>query len=331
VIGVVIASIVLASIFLVPVLLQGGVVYGKMPDFTLTSWDGTRFSLSDYEGEVVLLNFMQTTNDDCVDEILELRELLVTLPEGLVVISISIGGEDEAALGAFAAAHDIDWLFAKDVSSRSVAGSYDITGVPTQVILDQNRGFVERFDGYTSSGVLYYIAEPLLDFPETDVMPDVLLTTWDGTTFTLSDFEGRVILLIFFRISCPYCMQELPELRELRQTYSENELVMISISTQDDDAALEVLATNNNMNWLVAADTANAAGLYAVQYVPTHVILDQQRQLVQRLVGGTNNELLESFIDPLLTSFLQRSDSVFVVDVAPVPILDSEPLRYNQR
>lgn len=329
VIGVAVVSVVLISILVVPVLLQSTGGANKMPDFTLTSWDGTTFSLSDFEGSVVLLNFMQTSDDDCVREIQELKELQVTVPDGLVVISISTGGDDAASLAAFAASHGIDWLLAVDVSSKSVAGAYQITDVPTQIILDPHRRLVQRYDGYTSSGPLYYSINPLIDSDgDDDRMPDVLLTTWDGTTFTLSDFEGRVILLIFFRTTCPYCMQEIPELKELRQTYSTNELVMISISTQDDDATLEALANSQGITWLMAADTANAAGLYGVSAVPTHIILDQQRKLAQRLIGGTSNEILEAFIDPLLSSVFQRSHLILVVDVESVPIRGSEDLRY---
>lgn len=138
--------------------------------------------------------------------------------------------------------------------------------------------------------------------PQDNRAPDFTLTAWNGTTFSLSDFDGKVILIDFMRSSCHICVQEIPELKEVRQIYP-TELVMISISIRDDtDATLANLAQANDIDWLMAVDTLseNVAGAYGIRNTPTHVILDQNRELVRSIAGGANAEFLSSIIDPLL-------------------------------
>lgn len=150
-----------------------------------------------------------------------------------------------------------------------------------------------------------FVVSPILFPPPPDKfdrVPDFTLTAWNGTTFSLSDFDGKVVLLDFMRTSCYYCIQEIPELKEVRETYP-TELVMITISVRDDtDASLAALAEVHEIDWLMAVDTPsqNVAGEYGIHYTPTHVILDQNRQLVRSLTGATTAEFLSSIIDPLL-------------------------------
>ncbi len=330
-----ITAIVSASLFAMfvvpPLLFPTGDEYDRMPDFTLTACNGTTFTLSDYEGKVVLLIFMQTSNADSIQGIPELIEVRQSYTSDLVMISISTGGDTCASLTAFAETHGIDWLLAVDTAtSRSVAGDYGISNIPTHMILDQHRQLNASLPGYVSAATLRYVIDPLLLSPEVyGMMPDFTLTTYDGITFTLSEImEGRPVLLIFFRTSCPYCIEELPELVQVRQNYGDD-LLMISISTSGDtDVTLEELAGTNGMDWLIARDTAGVSRDYGIMYVPTHVILDQGRLEENRVIGSTSADYLISQIDPLMTPHLQRSQTCLVGDAAPISIPDNEALRY---
>lgn len=332
VIGIVaIISIAIAAVIVVPPLLSPQDGYNKMPDFTLTACNGTSFSLSDYDGKVVILHFMQTSNNDVIEGIPALVEIRQSYTSDLVMISIATGGETCESLSDFADTHGMDWLMAVDTPSRaskSVAGDYGVSHIPTQLILDRHRQLNRTLEGAVTAATLRYILDPLLLEPgEFGMMPDFTLTDIYGVTFTLSEIiEGRPVLLIFFRTSCPYCMEEIPELVQVRQNYGDD-ILMISISTSGDtDAVLEDLAGSNGMDWIIARDTAGVSRAYGIMYVPTHVILDQDRFEHNRVIGSTSASNLISNIDPLLGSSFRSSQTLLAGDAAPI-IPDNEALR----
>jgi len=105
-------------------------------DFTLTDIDVVEFSLSDYRGKVVLLNFFQILCGPCVAEIPHLKAVHEEFGEDLIIISISIspGYDTVEKLQQFREEHEIDWIIARD--TLGVHENYIIT-TPTLVIIDQ--------------------------------------------------------------------------------------------------------------------------------------------------------------------------------------------------
>lgn len=332
VIGVVaiISVTVVAMIVVPPLLLMSTDEYDKMPDFTLTACNGTTFSLSDYDGKVILLIFMQTTNDESIQGIPELLEIQNSYTSDLVMISISTGGDTCTTLTAFANEYGINWLMAVDTpSAKSVAGDYGVDYIPTHLVLDRHRQLNRTMEGWTSAETFRYVIDPLLLSPEEfGMMPDFTLTDIYGETFTLSEIiQGRPVLLIFFRTSCPYCMEELGELVQVRQHFGDD-LLMISISTSGDtDEVLEEVAGSNGMDWIIARDTAGVSRSYGIMYVPTHVILDPNRFEEDRVIGSTSAGDLISRIEPLMTPHLQRGLTCLVGDATPISIPGNEALK----
>ncbi|MBW2457209.1 MAG: TlpA family protein disulfide reductase, partial [Deltaproteobacteria bacterium] len=71
----------------------------EAPDFTLPTLDGGQISLSDYEGEkVVLLDFWATHCDPCLREMPELVEIYNERKDkGFIVLAVATDGPDTAA------------------------------------------------------------------------------------------------------------------------------------------------------------------------------------------------------------------------------------------
>jgi len=111
----------------------------KAPNFSLTAYNGTKFFLSDFDGEVVLLDFMSTTCTPCIEEIYDIKIVRDTYPGQFVIISISVARESDSTLQSFAQLHGIDWLLAADTAEENVAGKYGVRYTPTLFILDQER------------------------------------------------------------------------------------------------------------------------------------------------------------------------------------------------
>jgi len=106
------------------------------PDFTLTDTDGETFSLGDFRGKVVILEFFATYCGSCTDEIPHLKAVQNEFSTRVVIISISAWGQDtDEKLRQFREDYDIAWIVARDTAS--VSENYNVSGIPTLYVIDQ--------------------------------------------------------------------------------------------------------------------------------------------------------------------------------------------------
>jgi cytochrome c-type biogenesis protein len=106
----------------------------EAPPFTLTSIDGTSFNLSDYRGQVVVLDLMATWCSVCDKEMKELSQLREERPD-VVIITITVDPtETDEMLSDYKEKHNVDWLFARDTDHVWV--KYRDLGLPTLVFID---------------------------------------------------------------------------------------------------------------------------------------------------------------------------------------------------
>jgi len=111
----------------------------EAPPFTLTSIDGTMFSLGDYRGKVVVLDLMATWCPVCQAEMKELAQLRQAYND-VVMITISVDPtESDESLRGFKEKYNAEWLFARDTDNILV--KYNAFSIPTIVVIDP-RGYI---------------------------------------------------------------------------------------------------------------------------------------------------------------------------------------------
>ena len=116
------------------------------PPWTLTDIDGTRHSLSQYEGQVVVLAFW--SSDDMPSRLAVVGVQSVHerfLGRGAVVLGISI----QLVEGTDAHFDPEHYTFTQLVSDGSVDQKYDVDDLPTFVVIGPEGGVVLREEGYT--------------------------------------------------------------------------------------------------------------------------------------------------------------------------------------
>jgi len=125
------------------------------PIFTLTDIDGVEFSLSNFRGRVVLLDFFATWCGPCVAEIPHLKSLREKFGEDLIIISVSVSPSSDTVekLQEFRQEHGIDWVIARD--TIGINDEYGVQYIPTLVIIDQEGYIRHRHVGLTDESVLY--------------------------------------------------------------------------------------------------------------------------------------------------------------------------------
>ncbi len=131
-------------------------------DFTLPGIEGD-FTLSDHEGEVVVLNFWATWNEPSVQGMDALNEVHSELgADGISVVGVS---EDEGGLETvqdWAENHGIAYTLLAD-ASKSVAQQFgDIEFLPTTIIIDRQGLIREQHTGILTHDELLDLLGPIL-------------------------------------------------------------------------------------------------------------------------------------------------------------------------
>ena len=116
--------------------------------------------------------------------------------------------------------------------------------------------------------------------------PNFVVKDLSGNEVSLSDLHGKVVLLDFWATWCGPCIKHIPMLKELNETYSRDDFVIIGISADDSRERLERFLEKNPIKWIQILDGIDGKGaletLYNVHGVPEYFIIDGNGILVEK-------------------------------------------------
>lgn len=133
--------------------------------------------------------------------------------------------------------------------------------------------------------------------------PDFTVATSDGGQFTLSEQEGKVVVIEFMAIYCSVCRnQQVPALRDLEEELANESVIIVSVTTKDDDTAseLEQYKQDTGAMWAHGLYDRQAREDYGASGTPTMVIVDSHGELVFLERGFVDQDELASIIELLL-------------------------------
>lgn len=131
---------------------SGSRIGRKAPDFALPDPYGGTTKLSDYRGQVVLVNFWATWCPPCRVEMPELEQLYQKHKDaGLVVIGVDQAESAEAVKEYVK--DKFSWPFALDQTGET-SGDYGVYGIPMTFLIDRDGKIVYVWDGAVTSAVV---------------------------------------------------------------------------------------------------------------------------------------------------------------------------------
>ena len=123
---------------------QGRPMQGPAPDFTVTTFDGREFTLSEQRGNVVVINFWASWCGPCRTEAPAFESLWNQYKDkGVTFLGITFA-DDPQDSQEFMAQYGMTYPVAADGHSDISKGLYHIQGVPETFIIDK-QGNIERF------------------------------------------------------------------------------------------------------------------------------------------------------------------------------------------
>lgn len=130
---------------------------GKAPNFSLIDLDGNTFQLIDFKGKVVIIDFMATWCGPCKVSMPGLKAIYEEFEGQIIMISIDVDPihETEQILRDWMNGWEASWMHARDTADPPVSQLYDVTGIPTYVIVDKKGDVRYRHVGLTPEEKLF--------------------------------------------------------------------------------------------------------------------------------------------------------------------------------
>ncbi len=131
-------------------------------EFTLKDLRSKKVNLSDFKGKVVLLNFFATWCPPCRQEIPELVGIYHQYKKkGLVVLGVSLD-MDKAPFVLKSFIKEMKIPYPILIGTQEVAENYQISGVPTTLIINKEGKIFKRFDGLVPTEYFEKVLKGLL-------------------------------------------------------------------------------------------------------------------------------------------------------------------------
>jgi peroxiredoxin len=109
-----------------------------------------------------------------------------------------------------------------------------------------------------------------------DSLPDFTFQDANGQLFSLSDFKGKAVMLNFWRVSCHWCVVEMPYIQEVYDDWTDDNVVILTINVGDSAEEVAAFFEENGLSLPVLLDEqAELAINYLVNSFPLSFFIDK--------------------------------------------------------
>jgi peroxiredoxin len=144
--------------------------------------------------------------------------------------------------------------------------------------------------------------------------PDFSLMDTAGNTVSLSQMNGKVVVINFFTIFCQPCRHEMPDLNAIYNENKDKGLAMVGICLNADPNQLPVLVKQLKLDYPVVGIVKGNDGKWAMDKrteqvskdygeivgVPTTFFVDRQGKIVEKIMGARKKDEFMQVIKPLM-------------------------------
>jgi peroxiredoxin len=133
--------------------------------------------------------------------------------------------------------------------------------------------------------------------------PDVIFTSLSGTTISLQDLRGKVVVVNFWATSCAVCIREMPDLAHLERRFGDCGLAVVAVAMRYDppNRVLDYVE-RASLPFVVSLDPLGRIeqAFGGVTGTPTTYVIDKRGQIVQRIEGAPDFPRLHTLIEAKL-------------------------------
>ena len=110
--------------------------------------------------------------------------------------------------------------------------------------------------------------------------PNFSVRTLDGTIISLADLKGKVIVLNFWFIGCPACLDMEPKLNAFKAKFAGNDNVAFLAMTADPSIELKKYLSKVRFDYQQAADAKAAMDMFVFVGFPKNIVIGKTGEIV---------------------------------------------------
>ena len=132
------------------------------------------------------------------------------------------------------------------------------------------------------------------------VAPDFTVQDSDHSV-SLSQFHGKVVVLIFWATWCPPCIEETPSMVRMQARMKEKGVVVLAVSIDEDGAAYHKFLKDYSVNMVTVRDEARkTSNLYGTFGWPESYVIDRNGLIRRKFIGSVD------WTSPEITDYLGK-------------------------
>ena len=127
-------------------------------------------------------------------------------------------------------------------------------------------------------------------------VPEFSVTDLNGNPISLQDYREKIVLLDFWAVWCGFCIDEMPNLKKVYDTYKDQEFDIIGVSLDDTETELRDYIRENDIQWRQIYTGGKRDDPLLQQYnitgIPTQWLIDREGKLITHKARGDALEQL---------------------------------------
>jgi peroxiredoxin len=131
---------------------------------------------------------------------------------------------------------------------------------------------------------------------EVPYAPEFTLQNLNGEPVSLSDFRGKPVMLVFWKINCAACKFQIPYTQAFYDEWSSDSIAVLTINVEDSISAVQDYVTSHGITYPVLFDRQReVAQSYGIPGVPVTFLIDDKGIMKAYKIGAfQSREEIES-------------------------------------
>jgi thiol-disulfide isomerase/thioredoxin len=131
-----------------------------------------------------------------------------------------------------------------------------------------------------------------------EAAPDFTLESLSGGKVTLSEHQGKTVIVDFWATWCPPCVFQVPELNKLHAAHADaGDVVVIGVAIDvEGESIVRPWAEENGIEYIVALGDEKLATEFGALGFPTLIVIRPDGSIESRHVGLIEYDTLEELV-----------------------------------
>ena len=141
------------------------------------------------------------------------------------------------------------------------------------------------------------------------IAPELILKDRDNNEIKLSDYEGKIVFLNFWATTCPYCVEEMPDLETFYQNHKDDsDVVLLGVNMtktwekKSKDKLVEWLDGEGITFPVVYDEDGVEAERWMAHSLPVTYVIDKDGKSLGALMGKTSLDTFEGVLEEVRES-----------------------------